>query len=44
MTSAPTREIVEARSHRMIDGYIVKPVSAATLLNEIRACRRKNKS
>ena len=40
MTSAPTREIVEARSHRMIDGYIVKPVSAATLLNEIRACRR----
>ena len=43
MTSAPTREIVEARSHRMIDGYIVKPVSAATLLNEIRACRRENK-
>ena len=43
MTSAPTREIVDARSHRIIDGYIVKPVSAATLLEEIRACRRKSK-
>ena len=44
MTSAPTREIVDARSHRIIDGYIVKPVSAATLLEEIRACRRKSGS
>ena len=44
MTSAPTREIVDARSHRIIDGYIVKPVSAATLLEEIRACRRKSSS
>ena len=44
MTSAPTREIVEARSHRIIDGYIVKPVSAATLLEEIRACRRKDQT
>ena len=41
MTNSPTREIVEARSHRIIDGYILKPVSAATLLEEIRACRRK---
>ena len=40
MTNSPTREIVDARRHRVIDGYIVKPVSAATLLNEIRACRR----
>ena len=43
MTSAPTREILEARSHRVIDGYITKPVSASTLLEEIRACQsRKN--
>ena len=43
MTSSPTREIVDARRHRVIDGYILKPVSAATLLEEIRACRRNEK-
>ena len=41
MTSSPTREIMDARQHKIIDGYILKPVSAATLLEEIRACRRK---
>ena len=41
MTNAPTREIVDARRHRVIDGYIVKPVSAATLLEEIRTCQRQ---
>lgn len=40
MTNAPTREIVDARLHRVIDGYITKPVSAGTLLAEIRTCRR----
>lgn len=43
MTSIPTREIVDARRHGVIDGYILKPVSAATLLEEIRACRRSEK-
>ena len=43
MTSSPTREIVDARRHGVIDGYILKPVSAATLLEEIRACRRSEK-
>ncbi len=41
MTNTPTREIVDARRHRVIDGYIVKPVSAGTLLEEIRACQRQ---
>jgi len=43
MTSSPTREIVDARRHGVIDGYTLKPVSAATLLEEIRACRRSEK-
>ena len=43
MTSSPTREIVDARRHGVIDGYTLKPVSAATLLEEIRACRRGEK-
>lgn len=41
MASTPTREILEARHHRVIDGYVIKPVSAATLLAELRACRRE---
>ncbi len=41
MTNTPTREIVDARRHRVIDGYIVKPVSAGTLLEEIRTCQRQ---
>ncbi len=40
MTNSPTREIVDARRHRVIDGYITKPVSAGTLLEEIRTCQR----
>lgn len=40
MTSVPTREIVEARRHGVIDGCVTKPVAAATLLEEIRVCRR----
>ena len=38
MTNAPTREIVDARSHGVIDGYVVNPVSASTLLAQIRRC------
>ena len=41
MTNAPTREIVDARSHGVIDGYIVKPVSASTLLAQIRSSRKE---
>ena len=41
MTNTPTMEIVDARRHRVIDGYIVKPVSAGTLLEEIRTCQRQ---
>lgn len=41
MTSAPSRELIDAKSHGVIDGYILKPVSALTLLEEIRACRKK---
>ena len=33
----------DARRHGVIDGYTLKPVSAATLLEEIRACRRSEK-
>ena len=43
MTSAPSRELIDAKSHGVIDGYILKPVSALTLLEEIRT-RRKQKS
>ena len=41
MTSAPSRELIDAKSHGVIDGYILKPVSALTLLEEIRACRKQ---
>ena len=41
MTNAPTREIVDARSHGVIDGYVVKPVSASTPLAQIRSCRKE---
>mgnify|MGYP002519008515 CR=1 FL=1 len=40
MTNAPTREIVDARAHGVIDGYIIKPVSASMLLAQIRSCRK----
>lgn len=41
MTSAPSRELIDAKSHGVIDGYILKPVSALTLLEEIRTCRKQ---
>ena len=41
MASAPTRELIDAKSHGVMDGYILKPVAASTLLEEIRACRKK---
>ena len=41
MTSAPSRELIDAKSHGVIDGYILKPVSALTLLEEVRACRKQ---
>lgn len=41
MAAAPTREIVDAKRHKIIDGYIVKPVAAATLMEVIRENRRK---
>ena len=41
MVAAPTREIVDAKRHKVIDGYIVKPVAASTLMEVIRASRRK---
>ena len=41
MTNSPTREIVDARSHGVIDGYVVKPVSASTLLAQIRSSRKE---
>ena len=41
MTSAPSRELVEAKRHGVLDGYLLKPVSASTLLEEIRAARQK---
>lgn len=36
MISHVTREIAEAKSRNIIDGYVEKPVSATTLLEEIR--------
>lgn len=41
MTSAPSRELVEAKRHGVLNGYLLKPVSASTLLEEIRAARQK---
>ena len=41
MAAAPTREIVDAKRHKIIDGYIVKPVAASTLMEVIRESRRK---
>ncbi|WP_455500429.1 ATP-binding protein [Gemmiger sp.] len=41
MVAAPTREIVDAKRHKVIDGYIVKPVAASTLMEVIRESRRK---
>lgn len=41
MACALTRELIDAKSHGVMDGYILKPVAASTLLEEIRACRKK---
>lgn len=40
MTNCVTREIVEAKQKGIIDGYIEKPVSDATLLEVIRSCTK----
>ena len=40
MASAPSRELIEARNHGVIDGYLLKPVSASTLLEIIRTSQR----
>lgn len=42
MTAGITREVVDARRHRIIDAYIVKPVAAATLMEVIRGNRRRS--
>ena len=39
MVDSVTREVVEARRRGVIDGYVQKPVSDATLLDAIRTCR-----
>ena len=41
MASGLSRELIDAKSHGVVDGYILKPVSASTLLEEIRACQKK---
>ena len=41
MASSLTRELIDAKSRGVIDGYILKPVSASTLLEEIRASQKK---
>ena len=41
MASSLTRELIDAKNHGVIDGYILKPVSASTLLEEIRASQKK---
>ncbi len=41
MTSSPTKEIVEAKRHNIVDGYIVKPVAASTLMEVIRTSKRQ---
>ena len=41
MASSLTRELIDAKNHGVIDGYILKPVSASTLLEAIRASQKK---
>ena len=41
MTNAPTRELMDARRHKIIDGYILKPVAVSTLMEVIRGSRRQ---
>ena len=41
MTNAPTRELMDARRHKIIDGYILKPVAVPTLMEVIRSSRRQ---
>ena len=38
MVDKVTREIVEAKRRKMIDGYIDKPVSDSTILKAIKSC------
>lgn len=40
MVNAPTRELMDARRHKIVDGYILKPVAASTLMEVIRSSRR----
>lgn len=44
MASTPSRELIEAKNHGIIDGYLLKPVSASTLLEVIRASRREKQA
>lgn len=39
MTDSVTREVVEAKSRKIIDDYVEKPVSDTTLLAAIHSCR-----
>ena len=38
MTDHVTREIAEAKQRNVIQGYVEKPVSSTTLLQELRKC------
>ena len=41
MTNAPSRELMDARRHKIIDGYILKPVAVSTLMEVTRSSRRQ---
>ena len=41
MTDHVTREIAEAKQRNVIQGYVEKPVSSTTLLQELRKCREE---
>lgn len=43
MTDCITRAIVEAKQRKIIDGYIEKPVSDATILEVVRSCTQEYK-
>ena len=44
MASTPSNALMNAKIHGIIDGYLLKPVSASSLLEEIRAAQQKRSS
>ena len=44
MASTPSRALMDAKMHGIIDGVVLKPVSASLLLEQVRAARQRSQT